>query len=132
MNMLPLSHIRAEFVLDGETYEVEEFKTEFRQPVDYKRQPQHEIMGGQIMLTLSQAADRGLYLWAKNSTMLKDGLIRFQTDMGVTIMKITFSKAYCIQMLRETATDAGTKTNLVISPESVSLNGVEHTNKWAT
>ena len=42
MNLLPLAHIVAKFILDGKIYEVESFKIGFEQPVDYKGQPQHE------------------------------------------------------------------------------------------
>jgi hypothetical protein len=132
MSILPLSRVEVKFILDGKRYELEGFKAGFSQPSDYKNQPQHEIMGGQMMLTLSQAADKNLYQWAKTATMLKSGSVLFQTDLGMTVLEITFSKAYCIQLLRETTAGSGTKTNLVISPETVSMNGIEHTNRWAT
>ena len=130
MIMLPLAHIEVKFILDGKSYEVEGFKTEFSQPVDYKNQPQHEIMGGLIMLTLAQIADNNLYLWATSPTMRKSGSVLFQTDVGMTVLELLFSNAYCIQMIRDTAFHAGAKTVLVISPEIISLNGIEHTNKW--
>ncbi len=129
--MLPLAHLEVIFSLDGKSYETEGFKIEFSQPVDYKKQPQHEIMGGQIMVTLSQIADDNLYLWAKTPTMRKSGSIFFKTDVGMTVLEIQFSNAYCIQMIRDTAVHIGTKTVLVISPESVSMNGIEHSNKWS-
>jgi len=129
--MLPLAHIGVKLTLEGKSYEIEGFKIEFSQPIDYKKQPQHEIRGGQMMFTLSQIADDNLFLWAKTPSMLKNGSVLFRTDLGMTVLEITFSKAYCIQMIRETAINAGTKTVLVISPEIVSLNGIEHTNRWA-
>jgi hypothetical protein len=130
MSTLPLAHIEAKFILDGINYEVEGFKIEFSQPSDYKEQPQHEMLGGQIMLTLSQAADDSLYLWAKTSTLRKSGTVLFQTDLGMTVLEINFTNAYCIKMIREISNSAGTKTVLVISPEHVSMNGVEHLNRW--
>jgi hypothetical protein len=129
-SILPLAHLNVKFILDGERYEIEGFTMDFRQPVDYKSQPQHEILGGQMMITLPQAADISLYQWAKTSTMLKDGTVLFQTDLGMTVLEIKFENAYCIQLLRETFDGGGTKTNMVISPQSVSLNGIEHQNYW--
>jgi hypothetical protein len=129
-SILPLAHLNVKFILDGESYEVEGFTMDFRQPVDYKSQPQHEILGGQMMITLPQAAGRSLYMWAKTSTMLKDGTILFQTDLGMTVLEIKFENAYCIQLLRETVDGGGTKTNMVISPKLVSLDGIEHQNYW--
>ncbi|MDR0700194.1 MAG: hypothetical protein LBG28_13425, partial [Tannerella sp.] len=78
--LLPLAHIEAIFIFGGEKYNVEQFNVEFTQPRDYKGQPQHEIRGGQIMLNFTQIADDAIYLWAKTSTLRKDGKILFQTD----------------------------------------------------
>jgi hypothetical protein len=130
MNLLPLAHIVAKFILDGKIYEVESFKIGFEQPVDYKGQPQHETRGGQMYVVLPQAADKALFLWAKTSTLLKDGIVLFQTDLGVTVLEITFENAYCISMDREINAHSGTKTSLVISAECVKMNGVEHHNFW--
>jgi hypothetical protein len=130
MGTLPSAHIVAILILDGKIYKLEEFKIQFAQPVDYKQQPRHEIMGGQIMLTLSQTADHNLYSWATASKMLKRGSVLFQTDIGMTVLEINFSDAYCIQLLRETVTNAGTKTNLVISSDTIRMDEIEHTNKW--
>jgi hypothetical protein len=129
-SILPLAHLNVKFVLDGKNYGVEGFTMDFRQPVDYKSQPQHEILGGQMMITLPQAADKSLYAWAKTSTMLKSGTVLFQTDLGMTVLEIKFENAYCIQLLRETTDSTGTKTNMIISPRQVSLNGIEHLNRW--
>jgi hypothetical protein len=131
MSILPSVHLKAEFSLDGEKYEIEAFTIEFRQPVDYKKQPQHEIRGGQIMITLTQIADNNLYTWAKTSTLLKSGAVLFHTDIGMTVLKVEFENGYCIQMIRETGNGTGTKTNLIISSETIKLNGIEHLNHWA-
>lgn len=127
---LPLSHIEAKFVLDGKTYDIETFNIKFSQPVDYKGQPQHEMKGGQLMIVLSQAADDNLYLWAKKSTLLKDGQILFQTDLGITVLRLNFTNAYCITLARDINIMTGTTTSLVIAPEIVILNDVEHNNFW--
>ena len=129
--MLPLSHINAKFSLDGETYEVEHFDINFEQPTDFRGQPQHEIGGGQMTLHLSQIPSNNLYLWAKTSTSRKSGVILFQTDVGMTVMKVEFSNAYCINLTRQINAHTGTNTTLVISSEKVKINGIEHDNVWA-
>jgi hypothetical protein len=83
------------------------------------------------MITLSQIADDKLYLWSLTSTMLKSGVVLIQTDLGMTVLEIKFENAYCIDLLRETSDGGGTKTNIVISSKSVSLNGIEHDNEWS-
>lgn len=127
---LPFAHIVAKFILDGKKYDIETFKIKFSQPIDYKGQPQHEVKGGELMIVLTQAADNNLYLWAKTATSLKNGEILFQTDLGITILRISFINAYCITLARNINATTGTKTSLVIAPEKVKLNNVEHDNFW--
>jgi hypothetical protein len=129
--MLPLSHINAKFFLDGDTFEIEHFNIKFEQPTDFRGQPQHEIGGGQLTINISQSPTSSLYLWAKTSTQLKSGKVLFQTDLGMTVLTVEFSNAYCINLSRKINAYAGTNTVIVISPENVKLNGIEHDNFWA-
>jgi hypothetical protein len=128
--LLPLAHIVVKFILDGKSYAVDKFNIEFSQPRDYKGQPQHETEGGQIVLNLTQIADNSLYLWAKKSTLTKSGTILFQTDLGMTVLEITFENAYCVNLGRGNNTFNGTNTSLTISPEIIKMNGIEHNNFW--
>lgn len=82
------------------------------------------------MVTLSQAADDPLYLWAKTAQLTKEGQVVFQTDLGISVLRVNFENAYCTNLQRSTNVMTGTETTLVISPEIVSLNGVEHNNFW--
>ena len=129
--MLPLSHINVKFYIDGETYEVEQFDINFLQPTDFRGQPQHEINGGQMTVTITRIPSSNLYLWAKTSTLRKNGIFLFQTDMGMTVMKVEFTDAYCITLTRQINAYSGTETTLVISPEKVKINSIEHNNYWA-
>lgn len=126
----PLAHIIVKFTIDGTTYDVETFKINFDQSTDFKGQPQHEIEGGQFMITLSHAVDNNLLLWAKKSTQVKNGEIVFQTDLGMTVYKIEFENAYCITLARNIDAMTGTKTSLMIAPEIITMNGVKHNNNW--
>lgn len=126
--MQPLAHIIAAISIDGEKFEVENFRVNFMQPTDFKGQPQHEITGGQISVNIPQAATDTLYNWAKKSTMQKSGEIVFQTDMGMTILTVAFTNAYCINLAREINASTGTFTSLTLSPQSIALNGVTHNN----
>lgn len=128
----PLAHIEAKFVLDGQIYEVEAFETQFSQPVDFKGQPQRELNGGKIHLTLTQTADTNLYLWAKTATLLKNGEVLFQTDLGITVLRVEFTDGYCIGLTRHIDSRAGTRTMLTISSEVIKMNGTEHDNFWPT
>jgi len=128
---LPDSHIVAKFTLDGMTYDIEKFRIGFVQPTDFKGQPQTEVKGGQITLTIAQIADKALFEWVKRATSLKDGEITFQTDMGKSVLRVSFRNAYCVRLTREVNAMQGTSTTLMIAPEIVSLNDKEHSNQWA-
>jgi len=131
MNTLqPLAHHVATFIMDGKKYDVERFSIELSQPIDFKGQPQHEIKGGQITVNLTQAADDNLYIWAKKSTLRKNGKILFQTDLGITVLEIDFKNAYCINLTREINASNGTNTSLTVSSEIIIMDGVEHNNFW--
>jgi len=127
----PLAHIAGKFSVDGQKYEIENFNLRISQPVDRKGQPQHELRGGQIHLTMTHMADDLLYEWAKSSTKLKNGSVLFQTDLGVTVLKIDFKNAYCINLIREINAMTGTSTSLIIAPEEVIINGEKHNNFWS-
>jgi len=129
---LPNAHIDATFVLDGKEYQVENFQITFLQPKDFKGQPQHETKGGQFTVVIPQAADNNLLLWAKTSTLLKSGYVFFKTDLGIRVLTIEFTNAYCTDLTRSINASSGTSTSLIISPEEISLNGVEHNNFWPT
>lgn len=126
----PMAHITGKFIFDGKPYGIAKFKIAFAQAIDHKGQPQHETKGGQIMVVLSEAADDPLYLWAKTAQLTKGGQIVFQTDLGISVLRINFSNAYCINLERHTNNRTGTETTLIISSEIVSMNGVEHNNFW--
>ncbi|MEN9917608.1 MAG: hypothetical protein RL662_44 [Bacteroidota bacterium] len=126
----PFAHVNAYFILDGEKYDIEQFKIGFKQSTDFKGQPEHEVRGGQLTITIDQTADDNLYIWAKKSTMQKNGQVLFQSDMGITVLRIDFINGYCVHLSREIGALSGTKTSLLISVESISLNGITHDNHW--
>jgi hypothetical protein len=50
--------------------------------------------------------------------------------MGMTVLEVEFTNAYCINLTRNINAFAGTNTILVISSELVKVNGIEHDNFW--
>jgi hypothetical protein len=122
--------ITVTFVLDGKQYEVDRFKIDFSQGVDFKGQPQNETRGGQMYLTMSQGADYNLYDWAKRENKKKNGEIRFKTKSSGTVLEISFENAQCIKLTRQINFSSGTQTSIVITPQTIRLNGFTHTNSW--
>lgn len=119
------------FSLDGEEYEVSQFKIGFHQPVDSnKNQPEGEVRGGKLMVTLTQAVKSSIYGWGIKPWVKKDGAVLFKTGTSGVIFEVKFTNAFCINMERNINIVSGLETVLVISPETVILQGVSFDNNW--
>jgi len=122
-------NISVEFVLDRESYEVEQFKIGFSQPVDYKGKPQSETLGGQMMIILQQTIPESFYAWNIKNTH-KDGFVVFKTKRSGTVLRIAFFDAKCISLHRTIAIGRGVESTIIISPSRVLINEIEHDNFW--
>lgn len=126
------SEISATLQVMGRTYEIFQFNIGFVQPTDDKGEPQMEIRGGQLMVTLRQAVGDEIYNWALNQWMRQDGEVIFSTETGSSPLKISFKKGYCVHFERVVdSTGGGLRTSLLISSEEVTLNGITLNNDWA-
>lgn len=126
------SNVNVTFCVDGDEYEVEQFKIGFHQPVDgNKNQPEGEVRGGRIMITLSQTVKNNIYGWAIKPWVKKNGVIQFKTGTSGVVFEVAFINAYCVNLKRViNALGQGLSTTLILSPESVSVNGIEFDNRW--
>lgn len=126
------SNVNVIFSVDGDEYEVNQFKIGFHQPIDVnKNQPEGEVRGGRITITLSQTVKSNIYGWAVKNWVKKSGSIVFKTGSAGVIFNIQFNNAHCIKLHRIVdAIGGGLFTTLIISPESVAMNGIEFDNRW--
>jgi hypothetical protein len=126
----PLAHLETYLIVDGTKYQIEKFEISYSQDSDYKGQPQQEVRGGLMRITLPQTADNILFLWARKSTLVKDGQVLFESDLGKRVLTINFKGAYCINLTRDINALTGTKTSLTISPEATTIDDIPHENFW--
>ena len=126
------SNVNVIFSVDGDEYAVEQFKIGFHQPVDnLKNQPEGEVRGGRIMITLSQTVKNNIYGWAIKPWVKKNGAVLFKTGTSGVIFEVAFTNAYCVNLKRVIESlGQGLSTTLILSPESVSVNGIEFDNRW--
>ena len=126
------SNVNVIFSVDGDEYAVEQFKIGFHQPVDgIKNQPEGEVRGGRIMITLSQTVKNNIYGWAVKPWMKKNGAVLFKTGTSGVIFEVAFTNAYCVNLKRVIESlGQGLSTTLILSPESVIVNGIEFDNRW--
>lgn len=125
------SNVNVTFCVDGDEYEVAQFKIGFHQPVDgNKNQPEGEVRGGRIMITLSQTVKNNIYGWAIKPWVKKNGAVLFKTGTSGVIFEVAFTNAYCISLKRSISIATGLNTNIILSSESVILNGIDFNNQW--
>ena len=126
------SNVNVIFSVDGDEYAVEQFKIGFHQPVDnLKNQPEGEVRGGRIMITLSQTVKSNIYGWAVKPWVKKNGAVLFKTGTSGIVFEVAFTNAYCVNLKRVIESlGQGLSTTLILSPESVSVNGIEFDNRW--
>ena len=116
-------------IVDGREYEIVQFDIDFAQSVDHKGQPQSEVRGGRIFVTLNEAVPDSMYHWAMK-TQAKNGEVVFKSQTGSAPLKVEFTNAYCTDFCRKVDAYSGLKTGLVISPEKIMINGMEFDNHW--
>jgi len=123
------SDLEVWFIFEGREYELEQFNISFVQGVDYKGQPQDEVRGGRILLTLSEAVPENIYRWAMTSST-RNGSVEFRSKTTNSPLKVEFTNGYCVNFERLVDTHTGLHTDLAISPEEVAINGFSLENKW--
>jgi hypothetical protein len=121
--------MEAYLIIDGSKYQIEQFSMGFNQPVDYKGQPQNEVKGGQILVTITQTVPEEIYKWAMTS-IKKNGEIKFKSMVVNSPLKVSFTNGYCVNFSRITEVSGGIKTSLTISSESITINDITFTNNW--
>lgn len=125
------SNVNVIFSIDGDEYAVEQFKIGFHQPVNgIKNQPESEVRGGRIMITLSQTVKSSIYGWAVKPWVRKSGAVLFKTGTSGVIFEVGFTNASCINLSRSMKIGIGLDTTMYLSPEKISVNGIEFDNNW--
>ena len=114
---------------EGKEFELEQLNISLGQSVDFKGQPQDEVRGGRIMLTLTETVPDSVYKWAMTSC-LQSGFIEFRSKTASSPLKIEFINAYCVNLDRVISSGTGLSTTLVISSEEVLINGISIDNHW--
>ena len=83
------------------------------------------------MITLSQTVKNNIYGWAIKPWVKKNGSVLFKTGTSGVIFEVAFTNTYCVSLRRVIeALGQGLSTTLILSPESVSVNGIEFDNRW--
>ena len=114
-------------------YELGTFNIEFIQPVDHKGEPQGEVTGGQITVTMMQATEEDLFAWAVSYSKKRSGVIEFKVESGSAPMKIEFINGCCIHFSQRMSSieKLGVEMTLIISAEELVVNGINLYKHWS-
>jgi hypothetical protein len=122
------------FFFREKRYILEEFDMDFRQDTNDKNQPESDVYGGLITLTISETPDEWLTAWMMNLQEKHDGELRFLINapkiMESAALHIVFKDAYCVSYQKVIhPAGAGLLTTLIISPRVVKIGQEEFENK---
>ena len=122
--------IDAYLFIGSKVYEIENFETEFQQGEDYKGQPQHEVKGGLLSITLKRTSDELINSWMFKPEVAYNGTITFApfSRMASPPITIIFEEGRCISFEKMISNSTGIHLNLLISAKKLNVNGIEHSN----
>jgi hypothetical protein len=121
----------AKLYLNGKEYSIDNFTTEFQQAFDFKGEPQREVKGGLLSITLNQVPDEQLNYWMFHDKVSYSGSIVFSSfsRIATPILIVNFTNGRCARYSTFIGSGGGISLHLVITAETTELNGIEHANK---
>lgn len=125
--------IVVEFLFREKKYILEEFDIDFRQDINEKNQPDSEVYGGLITITISEPPSENLTAWMMNLQEKRDGEFRFLVNSAKIVegaaLQISFKEAYCVSYQKVIhPIGAGLLTTLIISPKTIKIGNEEFEN----
>lgn len=123
--------INAILYLNGKEYSIDSFETEFQQSFDFKGEPQREVKGGLLSMTFNRTPDEQLNYWMFHNKVSYSGSIVFSSFSRISspILIINFINGRCARYSTSIGGLGSFSFDIIITAESISVNGMEHTNK---
>lgn len=126
----PDANLEVFLILNGKEYELSQFNCDFIQHTDIKGEPQSEIKGGKLIVTIEQFPDNQIFYWAINQWSKRNGEVVFRNKTASAPLKISFKNAYCVNLQQTISNSIGVSTSFVISSEELYLNDNLFDNGW--
>ena len=122
--------VDAKLLLNGKEYEIEAFNILFRKLCDCKGEPQREVKGGFLTLTINHVADKQINNWIFNQSVKHSGAIVFASFSRIAnpVIVIEFANGRCAEYTKSIGYSTVSYT-IRITAEEIKINGIDHTNK---
>lgn len=125
----------AKLELDGETYNVLDFRMGFSQSVDSSGKPSSDPQGGNFSLVVESTNSTNFFKWMIANADTKSGTIIFYRRDAISKMReLKFEKAYCIgyNEIFHAENTLPMRVELSISASKLSMNGVNYERNWTS
>ena len=121
--------VDAKMLLNGTEYEIEMFNIQFQKDFDYKGEPQREVKGGLIYVTINHVVDEQINNWMFNRGVKHSGAIVFASFSRIAspVIIVEFVNGRCAQYSKSLGTSTVSYT-ILISAEEITVNEIDHTN----
>jgi len=121
--------VDAKLMLNGQEYEIETFNIRFQKYFDHKGEPQREVKGGLMNLTINHVADKQINNWIFNRSVKHSGSIVFASFSRIAnpVIIIEFTNGRCAEYTKSIGYSSVSYT-IVITAEEIKINGIDHTN----
>lgn len=129
--ILPLNDtsVDGKLYLNGKEYAIDAFEIQFQQSFDFKGEPQREVKGGLLSLTINQTADEQLNYWMFHNDIKYSGSVVFGSfsRLANPVIIIEFINGRCARYSKSIS-NSSISLNLVITAQTIKVNGMEHKN----
>jgi hypothetical protein len=121
--------VDAKLILNGKEYEIETFNIQFRQLFDYKGEPQREVKGGLMALSIHHVVDKQINHWMFHRSVKYSGAVVFASFSRISspVIVIGFVNGRCAKYTK-TIGHSSVSYTILISAEEIKINGIEHAN----
>lgn len=122
--------VDAKLLLNGKEYEIDTFNIRFQKAFDYKGEPQQEVKGGVLSMTINHVVDTQINEWMFNRSVKHSGAVTFGSFSRISTpaIIIKFTNGRCFRYAKNIGHSSASYT-ILITAEEIEINGVDHSNK---
>jgi hypothetical protein len=121
--------VDAKLLLNGTAYAIDTFNIKFQQSFDFKGEPQREVKGGLLTITMNQVIDEQLNHWMFHRDVKHSGSVVFASFSRIAnpVITINFINGRCVRYSKNIG-GSSIFCTIVISAQKIEINGMEHKN----
>lgn len=126
---------RAQFEVDGKTFEVMHCSYSLQRDTDFTGRPSSTLHGGTIQMEIESSDDVSLLEWMTDPYAMKSGKVTFfKRDSEAKMKELEFEDGYMITYSESISAFGNNPMvqNFTISSKKIKMGGASHTNKWTT